>query len=96
MTFPKIDTKGDFYKNCVRNRRHGAKICQVCPFRAGIEAQEKQGRKQRLAVMIRELKRLARLRKKTRAGFDDTAEIHTKGAADLDECLGRMGVDRRK
>jgi hypothetical protein len=41
MNFPKIDTKSVFYKNCLRNRRNGAKICKVCPFRAGIEAQDR-------------------------------------------------------
>jgi hypothetical protein len=40
-TFPIIDKKSVFYKNCKRNRKVGAKICQVCPFRKGIESQEK-------------------------------------------------------
>jgi len=35
-----IDTSTWFYKNCKRQRRNAAKICQVCPFRAGIEVQE--------------------------------------------------------
>jgi hypothetical protein len=38
--FPKIDTDSWFYRNCKRQRKNAAKICQVCPFRAGIEAQE--------------------------------------------------------
>jgi len=36
----KIDYNGWFYKNCVRQRRNVAKICQVCPFRSYIEEQE--------------------------------------------------------
>jgi len=40
MNFPHIDTTTWFYKNCKRQRRNKAKICQVCPFRAGIEHQE--------------------------------------------------------
>jgi len=35
-----LDMKSWFYKNCVRNRKVGAKICQVCPFREWIEEQE--------------------------------------------------------
>ena len=38
--FPKIDMGTWFYKNCKTQRRRGAKICQVCPFREGIEEQE--------------------------------------------------------
>jgi hypothetical protein len=38
--FPEIDKKSAFYKNCKRNRKTKAKICQVCPFRKGIEEQE--------------------------------------------------------
>lgn len=38
--FPKIDMKSAFYKNFKRNRKVEAKICQVCPFREGIEEQE--------------------------------------------------------
>jgi hypothetical protein len=30
-----------FYKNCKRQRKVGAKICQVCPFREEIELFEK-------------------------------------------------------
>jgi hypothetical protein len=36
----KIDFKGWFYKNCKRQRKAEAKICQVCPFRSYIEEQE--------------------------------------------------------
>jgi hypothetical protein len=38
--FPIIDQTSVFYKNCKRNRKVEAKICQVCPFRKGIESQE--------------------------------------------------------
>ena len=38
----KIDFTGRFYKNCKRQRRAEAKICQVCPFREYIEEQEKK------------------------------------------------------
>lgn len=40
VIFPKIDKTTWFYKNCKRQRAAGAKICQCCPFRAGIEEQE--------------------------------------------------------
>lgn len=30
-----------FYKNCKRQRKLSAKICQVCPFREDIELFEK-------------------------------------------------------
>ena len=40
MEFPTIDMTSWFYKNCKQQRRSGAKICQSCPFRAGIEQQE--------------------------------------------------------
>jgi len=40
MEFPIVDKKSWFYKNCVRQRKNNAKICQVCPFRKGIEEQE--------------------------------------------------------
>ncbi len=30
-----------FYNNCKRQRRNEARVCQVCPFREGIEAQER-------------------------------------------------------
>jgi hypothetical protein len=36
-----IDTASWFYKNCKRQRRRNAKICQECPFREGIEEQER-------------------------------------------------------
>ena len=39
--FPFIDKSSWFYKNCVKQRRSSAKICQCCPFRKGIEMQEK-------------------------------------------------------
>lgn len=38
--FPLIDKRSWFYKNCKRQRKNNAKICQVCPFRNGIEEQE--------------------------------------------------------
>jgi len=48
MEFPQIDTSTWFYENCKRQRKNAAKICQVCPFRAGIEIQEKERHNQRL------------------------------------------------
>jgi hypothetical protein len=41
MEFPLVDQNSTFYKNCVRQRKRGAKICLKCPFRKGIERQEK-------------------------------------------------------
>lgn len=38
--FPEIDKMSWFYKNCKKQRKNNAKICQVCPFRFGIESQE--------------------------------------------------------
>jgi len=38
--FPRVDKRSWFYKNCRKQRKNNAKICQVCPFRAGIEEQE--------------------------------------------------------
>jgi hypothetical protein len=38
--FPMIDKESRFYKNCKRQRKAEAKICQDCPFRKGIEEQE--------------------------------------------------------
>lgn len=38
--FPAVDMNSWFYKNCRRQRRVGAKSCQCCPFREGIEEQE--------------------------------------------------------
>ena len=35
-----IDKTSRFYKNCKRQRKGNAKICQDCPFRAWIEKQE--------------------------------------------------------
>lgn len=35
-----IDRNSWFYKNCKRQRKNGAKICQECPFREYIEALE--------------------------------------------------------
>lgn len=35
-----VDFDSLFYKNCKRQRKKGAKICQVCPFRKGIEREE--------------------------------------------------------
>ena len=37
-----IDTKSWFYKNCKRQRKNGAKICQKCPFRKQIEEMERR------------------------------------------------------
>lgn len=42
MQFPKVDTTSRFYRNCKRQRKRKAKICQACPFRKGIEAQERE------------------------------------------------------
>jgi hypothetical protein len=42
MEFPKVDFYSWFYKNCKRQRKNEAKICQVCPFREGIEEQEQK------------------------------------------------------
>lgn len=39
-TFPIVDMTSWFYKNCKSQRKKEAKICQVCPFRKGIENQE--------------------------------------------------------
>lgn len=36
-----LDMSSWFYRNCRIQRRKGAKICQECPFRKGIEAVEK-------------------------------------------------------
>jgi len=41
----KIDFNGWFYKNCKRQRKVNAKICQVCPFRKYIEKQELEKKK---------------------------------------------------
>jgi hypothetical protein len=40
--FPIVNTSSRFYKNCKRQRKQEAKICQDCPFRNGIEEQENQ------------------------------------------------------
>jgi predicted NUDIX family NTP pyrophosphohydrolase len=40
--FPQIDKTSWFYKNCKRQRKRNAKICQACPFREGIEEQEEE------------------------------------------------------
>ena len=42
MEFPVVDKSSWFYKDCKRQRKNKAKICQVCPFRKGIELQEKK------------------------------------------------------
>ena len=39
-SMPRIDKQSWFYKNCKRQRRDGAKICQGCPFRSYIEERE--------------------------------------------------------
>ena len=36
-----IDRKSWWYKNCKRQRKVGAKICQECPFRGYIDNEEK-------------------------------------------------------
>ena len=36
------DKKTSWYKNCKRQRKVGAKICQVCPLRKVIELWEDQ------------------------------------------------------
>ena len=36
----KIDKKTWFYKNCKRQRKNKAKICDTCPFREYIEKEE--------------------------------------------------------
>jgi len=41
VEFPAVDKSAWFYKNCKRQRKNNAKICQCCPFRKGIEKQEK-------------------------------------------------------
>lgn len=40
MEFTGIDFKSRFYKNCVRQRKNQAKICDECTFRRGIEQLE--------------------------------------------------------
>jgi hypothetical protein len=40
--FPILDFNSRFYKNCKTNRKKKAKICDVCPFRQGIEEQEQK------------------------------------------------------
>jgi hypothetical protein len=40
LIFPKIDKSSWFYRNCKSQRKREAKICQCCPFRAGIEKLE--------------------------------------------------------
>jgi hypothetical protein len=39
--YPFVSVESAFYKNCKQQRKHGAKICQDCPFRDSIELQEK-------------------------------------------------------
>ncbi len=39
--FPTLDFSSWFYRNCKIQRRKGTKICGECPFRAGIENQER-------------------------------------------------------
>jgi len=38
----KPDFQSWFYRNCVRQRRNHAKICEQCPFRDWIEKQEQR------------------------------------------------------
>lgn len=40
---PQVDFTSWFYRNCKRQRKNEAKICQVCPFRVHIERQEALG-----------------------------------------------------
>ena len=35
-----LDKSSWFYKNCKKQRKNNAKICQVCPFRKWIESKE--------------------------------------------------------
>jgi len=56
MDFPEIDKTTWFYKNCKRQRRLSAKICQICPFRAGIEKQEKESNAEFLLRTNEEIK----------------------------------------
>ena len=44
--FPIIDKSSWFYKNCKRQRNAEAKICQCCPFRSGIEEQEREPKRE--------------------------------------------------
>lgn len=37
-----LDKHSWFYKNCKRQRKVGAEICQECPFRAWLEAKEER------------------------------------------------------
>jgi len=37
-----LDFKSNFYKNCKRRRKEGAKICDSCPFCEWIEQKEKR------------------------------------------------------
>lgn len=39
--YPVIDKESWFYKNCKKQRKRGAKICQECPFRGYIEETER-------------------------------------------------------
>jgi len=39
--YPSINKLSAFYKNCKRQRKDEAKICQDCPFRKMIEDWEK-------------------------------------------------------
>lgn len=38
----KLNFDSRFYKNCKRQRKNNAKICQECPFRKWIEKQERK------------------------------------------------------
>ena len=63
--YPLVQTESRFYQNCKRQRKAGAKICQDCPFRAGIESQE-QG-----VVTTGDLKRIDEAR-------EERSTIHNK------------------
>ena len=46
-----IDFGSWFYKNCKRQRKNKAKICQVCPFRDIVEKQERRRLRWTLGVL---------------------------------------------
>jgi hypothetical protein len=52
MKFPQIEKKSWFYKNCKQQRKRRAKICQICPFRKGIELQEKGENMSKIYISI--------------------------------------------
>lgn len=46
-----IDTTSGWYKNCVRQRKRKAKICDSCPFREDIEFFEKEKMSIRMVIL---------------------------------------------